>query len=177
VTRQPSSRRTRTGRAGVVELGRLAYDDGPEPRMRMLCRSVRLSIYRYSEASACASDGPSAGGGAEVPDWLWVWGGNLRSRARDERLRCSDVRGVQKPISQFAGELADESRTLVVGDQSRSHVRPGCCVGGRGLSPGSIVTCLGRGTSPPRGPRSMYSPGRDGFSPGFCSGIVVLLQI
>jgi hypothetical protein len=28
------------------ELGHLVHDDGPEPTMRMLCRSVRLGIYR-----------------------------------------------------------------------------------------------------------------------------------
>ncbi len=37
-------------RAAVVELGRLADDDGPGARMRMLCRSVRLGIYRYCRA-------------------------------------------------------------------------------------------------------------------------------
>ena len=48
----------------------------------------------------------------------------------------------------------------------RSHVLPGFCVGGKGLSPGSMVTWRGFLTLPPRGPRSMYSPGSAGFSPG-----------
>jgi hypothetical protein len=47
-------------RAAVVELGRLADVDAPEPSIRMLCMPVRLGIYRYSETSACASAGPSA---------------------------------------------------------------------------------------------------------------------
>ena len=48
----------------------------------------------------------------------------------------------------------------------RCQVRPGFWVGGRGLSPGSIVTWRGFGTLPPWGPPSKYSPGRGGFSPG-----------
>ncbi|HEU4881469.1 MAG TPA: helix-turn-helix transcriptional regulator [Longimicrobium sp.] len=37
--------------------------------MRMLCRSARLGIYRYSRhACACASAGPSAGGGELARD-------------------------------------------------------------------------------------------------------------
>lgn len=51
----------------------------------------------------------------------------------------------------------------------RSQVRFGSCVGGSGLSPGSIVTWRGWGTAPPRRPRSMCSPGRSGISPGLCS--------
>ena len=49
----------------------------------------------------------------------------------------------------------------------RFHVRPGFWVGGKGLSPGSMVTSRGAGTLPPRGPLSMYSPGFSGTSPGF----------
>lgn len=52
-------------------------------------------------------------------------------------------------------------------DRSRSQVRPGSWVGGNGLSPSSMVTCRGLGTCPPRGPRSTYSPGLFGISPGF----------
>ncbi len=55
------------------------------------------------------------------------------------------------------------------GGPTRSQVRPDSCVGGNLSSLGSIVTCRGDGTSPPLGPRSMYSPGRLGISPGFCS--------
>lgn len=58
----------------------------------------------------------------------------------------------------------------------RSHVRPGFCVGGNGLSPGSIVTWRGLGTSPPRGPRSICSPGLSGLSPGFCRSDMIVLQ-
>jgi hypothetical protein len=54
------------------------------------------------------------------------------------------------------------------GGPTRSHVRPDSCVGGNGVSPDSMVTCLACATSPPRGPRSMYSPGLSGCSPGFC---------
>ncbi len=58
----------------------------------------------------------------------------------------------------------------------RSQVRSGCCVGGS-FSPGSIVTSRGLRTSPPRGPRSMYSPGRFAISPGFCFlAMIGLLQ-
>ncbi len=49
-----------------------------------------------------------------------------------------------------------------LGGPTRSQVFPGLCVGGKGLSPGSIVTVLGLGTLPPRGPRSPYSPGLRG---------------
>jgi hypothetical protein len=56
---------------------------------------------------------------------------------------------------------------LGFGGPTRCQVRPGFCVGGSGLSPGSMVTVRGSGTSPPRGPRSIYSPGLFGFSPGF----------
>lgn len=55
-----------------------------------------------------------------------------------------------------------------LGGPIRSQVRPGFWVGGSGLSPGSMVTCLGFGTLPPLDPRSTYSPGRAGVSPGFC---------
>ena len=51
----------------------------------------------------------------------------------------------------------------------RSHLRSGFWVGGKGLSPGSMVTLRGAGTLPPRGLRSMYSPGFAGISPGFWS--------
>jgi len=54
-----------------------------------------------------------------------------------------------------------------LGGPVRFHVLPGLCVGGRGESPGSIVTWRGSGTFPPLGPTSRYSPGRCGFSPGF----------
>ena len=57
----------------------------------------------------------------------------------------------------------------------RFHVLPGFCVGGRGESPGSIVTRRGFGTCPPLGPTSLYSPGRFGFSPGFCVATCSLL--
>ena len=59
----------------------------------------------------------------------------------------------------------------------RCQVRFGSWVGGKGVSPGSMVTWLGFGTEPPRGPRSMYSPGRDGFSPGFWSRNITSLPI
>ena len=52
------------------------------------------------------------------------------------------------------------SLTYGFGGPVRSQVRPGSWVGGSFGSPGSIVTSRGLGTSPPRGPRSMYSPGR-----------------
>lgn len=44
-------------RAAVIGLGRLADDDAAEPRMGMLCRSVRLGIIA---TLSCASAGPSA---------------------------------------------------------------------------------------------------------------------
>ena len=56
----------------------------------------------------------------------------------------------------------------------RFHFLPGFCVGGRGVSPCSIVTWRGFGTCPSLGPTSLYSPGRFGFSPGFCVAIVRL---
>jgi len=54
------------------------------------------------------------------------------------------------------------------GGPIRCQVRPGFWVGGNLSSPGSIVTSLGFCTLPPRDPRSLYSPGRFGVSPGFC---------
>lgn len=53
------------------------------------------------------------------------------------------------------------------GGPTRFHLLPGFEVGGSLESPGSSVTCLGFVTPPPRGPVSLYSPGRAGFSPGF----------
>ena len=55
-----------------------------------------------------------------------------------------------------------------LGGPTRSQVCPGLLVGGRGVSRGSMFTFRGCGTSPPRGPRSMCTPGLFGFSPGFC---------
>jgi hypothetical protein len=54
-----------------------------------------------------------------------------------------------------------------LGGPIRSQLLPGFWVGGNLGSPGSIVTCLGFGMLPPRGPRSRNSPGRWGDSPGF----------
>jgi transcriptional regulator with XRE-family HTH domain len=54
------------------------------------------------------------------------------------------------------------------------HLLPGSWVGGIFLSPGSMVTFLGLGIWPPLGPVSIFSPGRCGFSPGFCSDILNL---
>lgn len=65
-----------------------------------------------------------------------------------------------------------------LGGLTLSHVRSGFWVGGSGESPFSIVTWRGLSTCPPFGPRSMYSPDRLGFSPGFCLsfGIVTSLR-
>lgn len=60
------------------------------------------------------------------------------------------------------------------GGPVRFQVLPPFLVGGIGLSPGSIVTLLGFGTDPPLGPRSSYSPGRSGFSPGFFKLLMLL---
>ena len=68
-------------------------------------------------------------------------------------------------------------RPYFFGGPIRCQVRFGFWVGGKGVSPGSMVTLLGLGTEPPRGPRSMYSPGRDGFSPGFWSRDITSLPI
>ena len=68
-------------------------------------------------------------------------------------------------------------RPYFFGGPIRCQVRFGFWVGGKGVSPGSMVTVLGLGTEPPRGPRSMYSPGRDGFSPGFWSRDITSLPI
>lgn len=45
------------------------------------------------------------------------------------------------------------------------------------MSLGSMVILRGLATFPPRGPTSTYSPGRFGFSPGFCvaTGLFSLL--
>ena len=59
-------------------------------------------------------------------------------------------------------------RIYGLGGPVRFHFLPGFCVGGRGVSFGSMVIRRGCGTLPPRGPTSSYSPGRSGFSPGFC---------
>ena len=62
----------------------------------------------------------------------------------------------------------ERTRGYGLGGPVRSQVFPGSCVGGSFSSPGSIVTWRGSETCPPRGPRSMYSPGLFGVSPGFC---------
>ena len=83
------------------------------------------------------------------------------------RLRGDDENGVYAKVSVGRSSYG-------FGGYVSSHFLPGSCVGGNGLSPGSILTLRGFFTLPPRGPTSRYSPGLLGFSPGFCVGISAL---
>jgi len=53
-----------------------------------------------------------------------------------------------------------------------THSHPGFCVGGSGLSPGSIVTRRGFSTPASQGQLSRYTPGLAGISPGFCESSI-----
>ena len=57
-----------------------------------------------------------------------------------------------------------------------SHLCRGAWVGGRWPSRGSTWIIRGSSTSPPRGPTSLYSPGRPGCSPGFCNRLMLLVS-
>jgi hypothetical protein len=100
-------------RAAVVELGRLADDDGPGAQVRMLCRSVRLGIDRWLRACACASARPSAGSrraGAGLSDRLSVRAGY--------RMRVDGRKGSGPPWNR-----CPSYRSMNVPAQDRSSAR------------------------------------------------------
>ena len=81
--------------------------------------------------------------------------------------RADTQTGVDLSNHRLYDLLMGKTIYFFFGGTMRTQVRLGFCVGGNGLSPGSIVTWLGLGIFPPSGPRSSYSPGRSGRSPGF----------